>query len=245
MRLEGALLSKSMGIAIPDDLAALVVFSDGFTATAKNTVSVKNSSSYVRGKFDEARIEKAIRAAPGFQSAKAGSREAVTASFSRGVWFAFPEKATMLVSAGSEAAKAALNVYDKKAASISPTSPIASELASQAPISVVAIGGAGSGNLQILTHGVIPADADLIVARVTEDSAGTATATVEMTFPSAETADKIYKTINGLKLLAAFNANGIEGLVQQFMAANVTANDKKVTFRMNVTAADLAKLKKQ
>ncbi len=244
MRQEGAILSKSMGITIPDDLSALVVFSDGFAPTANNTVSVKNSSSYVRGKFDEARIDKAIRAAPGFKSAKAGSREAVTATFSRGAWFAFPEKSTMLVSSGSEAAKAALGVYDKTAPSISPTSPIAAELVSQAPLAAVAIGGDGSSNLKILTHGVIPADADLIVARVTEDASGTATAKVEMTFPSAETADKIYKTINGLKLLAAFNANGVEGLVQEFMAANVAVDGNKVTFQMNVTAADLAKLKK-
>ena len=246
LRQEGLLLGRSLSVKIPDDLDSLLLFSDGFAVGADNAFAMKASSSYVNGRIDTAKIDKAIRATKGFKSAKAGSREALTGDFARGAWLACPADGLLLVSSSEAAAKTALLVYEAKSPSLSPTSPIAGEIASSAPMTFVASGKGGAKNLSLISGGLIQADAELAVARLTETTPGTATLDLDLSFATPAAAAQVAATLNGLKMLAAFNKGAAlpDSLLKRLMATQIIPSDKKVAISFNFSASDIAGLAK-
>ncbi len=243
---EGLVLRKSFGVNVPGDLSDLLLFADGFSIDRLGDTDVMSAASYVSGKIDTARLAGAIKKAKGCKVTASGAHEIYQADFSGGVNMSFPSDGVALLAASPESATAALSVYDKKAPSISPTSEIAKEFALGAPVSVVVKARPGEKNLSVLSGEFIRTDAELIVARVTEATPGTATLLVEMTFDKPETAAQIAATINGLKLISAFKHDPAtpDGIIQSFLAANVAVDGKKVSVSLSLSEKDLALLKK-
>lgn len=243
VRKEGMLLRKSFGLNVPNDLDDLLLFADGFSVNANGMIDVSSAVSYIGGNIDNARLSNAISKAKGVQKAKAGSHDIVRADFSGGVYIAFPADGLVMLAASQASASSALGVFDAKAPSLSPTSPITAQFAIGTPVSLVVDAASGGKNLSVISGGILKADAKLITVLVTEKNAGTANVAIKMSFATNEEALLTMSTLNGLKLLCAFNSGKLpKGMVDSLMAAEIKAEGTVTTISVDFTAKDLSQI---
>lgn len=244
LRHHSLTLQRSLGIDLKSDVSKLYIFSDGITAQGAQ-LDLSGASSLANATFDRAKLTAAIKKSNDYRAITVGDHLAMSASFAPGYWVSFPDNDTALISASSTAATKALNVFLKKAPSISPTSPIAREIAKGAPLSIVCLGNGGAKNLSLISNGLVNDDAELIVLHITEKTPGTARVGISMAFSDPAAAAKVFATLNGLKLLISFQQGDKlpEGIIQSLLNAQITVNGNQVSVAFSVKASDLTKLK--
>lgn len=244
LRRAERMLTQSFGLDVQRDVSSIVAWSDGFTFS-DGRVSLSESSSLAVGSFATAKMSAAVRRAKGFESAKAGSLEIMTGDFAKGRWLAFPGAGKVLASSSKGAAAKAASALAKDPESRKGF--LASALADDCPAVAAIDGSKGGGNLTVFTGGLLKADADKVVAKVTEKTPGTARLEVEMTFADANLAAQTFATLNGIKMLIAFQQAkdpNAPAILQRIVEADVKCEDATVRFAISATAAEFAALAK-
>lgn len=244
LRNQSAILQRSFGLNIKDDISKLYVFSDGLTMQ-NSQLDISSATSLANATFNRANLTAKIKNAKGYQSTTVGNHTLMSGDFAPGYWLTFPDNDTAILSASNKAAAKALNVLLRKSPSISPTSPIAKEFAKNAPVSIVCIGKENTKNLSIISGGLIKADAKLIVLQITEKSPGTAKIGIAITLSDPATAAQVFATLNGLKLLLSFQQGSKlpSGVLESLLNTQMSLNNTQVSLTFSVKATDLAKLK--
>lgn len=242
LRKAERLLTQAFGVDAQKDLSTVIAFSDGFSFS-DGRVILKDSSSLAGGNFNTAKMAAAVRRAPGFESAKIGSLEIMTGDFARGHWIAFPGEGKVLASSTKEAITKAATALAKGADANQGI--LARALAADCPAVAAIDGTKGGGNLTVFTGGLLKADAEKIVAKVTENTPGTARLEVEMTFTDENLAAQTFATINGIKMLTAFKQAkdpNSPALLQRLVEADVKYEGATVRLAMTATASEFAEL---
>lgn len=240
------LLAQNFGIDAKKDLSTVEAWADGF-GYAGDAISLENASSLARGSFSTDKLATTARAAKGFDHALVGKTEIMTADFARGYWFAFPAGGGVLVSSSQKALARSVDALSKGAKQAAASIFLQKALAADCPAVVAIDGSRGLQNLSFLTGGLVRADAQTIVAKLTEDTPGTAVIDVQMTFSDETLAAQTLATLNGVKMLSAFkqaSGKSTPAALQRFIESDLTCEGSSLRMRMSVTKADLAELLK-
>lgn len=243
---QSLVLKRSFNISVPKDLSSIVAFSDGLIADQSGNINLKSATSIVTGRFDSRTLEKRVASAKGCKTISVPpSFNTYSADFAPGIQLAFPSQSCIYIASSLDAIRTSLNTLSKKNPPVSLSSPIAKELNSNAPVSLVVIGKPDAPNLSLISGGLIQADANLLIIRITETPPNPALLSTEMTFDTPETAAQVFATLNGLKLLVAFQKNNHipEEIIQRFLNAKVALNGSSVSLSISLSSSDLSKLK--
>lgn len=236
------LLSSTIGANARESISSIVAAADGFSFDGES-VSLSNPATIAQGSFDTAKLAAAIKASQGAKRAKAGDIEVVSSPLTRGYWFAFPAAGTVLASSSDAGiAKIAAAAGGKASATF-----VSKALAADCPAVAAIDGSKGAANLSLFFGGIMKADANSIVAKITEKNPGTARLEVEMAFANEQLATQAFASINGIKMLSAFKqASGkpSPALLQRFVESDLTIEGATVKLAMSATADDFAALAK-
>lgn len=239
LRKATRILSQSFGVDVQKNVSSIIAWADGFSFDGSR-VSLREAASVAAGNFDTSRMAAAVRGAKGFRSKSVSSLELMTAEFSRGYWVAFPQGRVLAASSEKAITRAAAAL---SAGNSADSGFLANSIAADCPAVVAIDGTKGAGNLTVLTGGLLNADAEKIVAKLTESNPGTARAEIELTFANEPLAKQTYATLNGIKMLTAFKQAkdpNASPLLQRLVEADVTYNGKTVRLAISASSSELA-----